>query len=61
MLLITILNIILNIIFIKQYGLIGAAIGTSITYISSIFLFNLVVIIATKLKYGIFFNNNKNI
>lgn len=61
MLLMTTLNIILNIIFIQQYGLIGAAIATSLTYISSIFLFNLVVIIATKLKYGIFFYYNKNI
>ena len=59
MLIMTILNITLNVILILSFGLIGAAIATSITFFFSILLFNLIVIFSTKLKYGIFFNYKK--
>ena len=58
MLSIVILNVLLNYVLILKFGIIGAAIGTAITYISSVFIFNFYVVFFTQLKRGIFFHNH---
>ena len=52
------LNIILNYVFIQNFGLVGAAMATSLVYCSTVFVFNFYVVIFTKLKKGIFFVPN---
>jgi len=54
-----ILNILLNYVLILNFGILGAAMGTAITYSSSVIIFNLYVILLTKLKRGIFFYNHQ--
>lgn len=55
MIILTIVNITLNFIYIKKFGLFGAAIGTTISYCFAVILFNIFVMICTKLKNGVFF------
>lgn len=51
------INILLNIIFINNFGLIGAAYATTITYGMSIIIFNIFVGKFTILKKGVFIKN----
>lgn len=51
------INVILNIIFITNFGLIGAAYATTITYGMSIIIFNIFVGKFTILKKGVFIKN----
>jgi len=60
MVIMTLLNIILNFTLINNYGLIGAAFATSITFMLSLIIFNMSVILGTELKYGIFLDYKKN-
>ena len=57
MFIMTLLNISLNYILILSFGLIGAALATSITFVFSILIFNLIVSFSTKLKYGVYIYN----
>tara|TARA_Y100000590_G_scaffold403923_1_gene491017 strand:- start:6293 stop:7594 length:1302 start_codon:yes stop_codon:yes gene_type:complete len=54
MLTLTIINIVLNYIFIKKYGLVGAAIATAMVYSISFIIFNFFVISVTDLNRGIY-------
>ena len=59
MLTIVSVNIFLNIFLIPRYGLSGAAIATLISFVSTILIFNVYLILFTKLKYGLFIVPNK--
>ena len=54
MLTLVFLNIILNFFMISQYGVLGAAVATSMTYFCAPIIFNLFIIFFTELKSGIF-------
>ena len=54
MLTLVFLNVILNFFMISQYGVLGAAVATAITYFCAPIIFNLFIIFFTNLKSGIF-------
>lgn len=54
MLTLVFLNIILNFFMILEYGILGAAVATAITYFCAPIIFNLFTIFSTNLKRGIF-------
>lgn len=49
------LNILLNYFLIQKYGLFGAAFSTLISFIFAVIIFNLILVIFTNLKRGLFF------